>query len=453
MGKILIVDDEHSIRESLEMFLAEKGHTVATAASGREGLDRFRKEEPDVMILDIRLPDLNGLEVLDRAHGNGSTAKVIMMTAFHDMETTIQAMKRGAYDYIHKPLDADEVERSVNRALRILQVDRESPVLKKERGPESQEVIIGKSETMRDIFKMIGLLCQNRATVLIQGETGTGKELIARVIHTNSPFCEEPFITLDCAAVVETLLESELFGHEAGAFTGATHRKKGKIELAGAGTLFLDEVGELPPGLQGKFLGFLQRREYTRVGGHEPLLSRCRIVAATNRDLADMTRRGEFREDLFFRLRVVTLQVPSLQERLSDIPDLVNHFLHKINTELGTEVSKLQTGVIDRLMAHHWKGNVRDLENVLVEAVVRARGRVILLDEIEEILGLNQPPSAAGPSPHSLDDIEKKHIQNTLSQLAWNRTRTAQALGISMPTLRSKIRKYGIIPPADAAFS
>ena len=226
MGKILIVDDERSILESLDMFLGEKGHTVYTAFSGLEGFDKFNKEKPDVLILDIRLPDLNGLEVLDRVQSNGRGAKVIMMTAFHDMETTIQAMKRGAYDYIHKPLDADEVERSVNRALRLLEVDRESPVLKKAKSPSNQEVIIGKSETMRDIFKMIGLLCQNRATVLIQGETGTGKELIARVIHANSPFCDEPFITLDCAAVVQNLLESELFGHEAGAFTGATHRKK-----------------------------------------------------------------------------------------------------------------------------------------------------------------------------------------------------------------------------------
>jgi len=453
MSKILIVDDEHSILESLEMFLGEKGHSVHTAASGIEGLDTFNKERPDVMILDIRLPDLNGLEVLDRVQGNGCATKVIMMTAFHDMETTIQAMKRGAYDYIHKPLDADEVEKSVNRALRILEADRESPVVTRVKIPQDHDVIIGKSENMRDIFKMIGLLCQNRATVLIQGETGTGKELIARVIHANSPFCDEPFITFDCAAVVENLLESELFGHEAGAVTGATHRKKGKIELAGSGTLFLDEVGELPIGLQGKFLGFLQRREYTRVGGHEPLLSRCRIVAATNRDLSDMARRGEFREDLFFRLRVVTLQVPSLRERLMDIPDLVNHFLHKINTELGTEVKKIRTGGIDRLMAQRWKGNARELENVLVEAVVRARGRVLLLDEIERTLSLNEPPPSAGLSPFSLNGIERDHIQNTLSQLGWNRTRTAQALGISIPTLRSKIRKYGITPPADSAFS
>jgi DNA-binding NtrC family response regulator len=449
MGRILIVDDENSILESLEMFLEEKGHTVYKASSGLEGIDCIDREQPEVVILDIRLPDVNGLEVLGRLQGNGCAAKVIMMTAFHDMETTIQAMKRGAYDYIHKPLDADEVERSVNRALHILEVDRESPVLKKVKNPLNREVIIGKGEKMRDIFKVIGLLCQNRATVLIQGETGTGKELIARVIHANSPFCDEPFVTLDCAAVVQSLLESELFGHESGAFTGATRRKKGKIELAGSGTLFLDEVGELPLTLQGKFLGFLQRREYTRVGGQQPLLSRCRIVAATNRNLADLARRGEFREDLFFRLRVVTIQVPPLRERLSDIPEFVNHFLHKINMELGTEVNKLQNGVIERLMTHHWKGNVRDLENVLVETVVRARGRVVLLEEIDRILSMNVTDPSSDLSAFSLDDVEKEHIQNTLSQLGWNRTRAARALGISMPTLRSKIRKYGIVPPND----
>lgn len=447
MANILIVDDEYSILESLEMFLVEKGHCVSKASTGQEGIDLFDQKNPDILVLDIRLPDLNGLDMLSRLQSKGCAAKVIMMTAFHDMETTIQAMKRGAYDYIHKPLDVDEVERSINRALHILEIDRETPVLKKMKRPLDREVIVGKSEKMRDIFKMIGLLCQNRATVLIQGETGTGKELIARVIHWNSVFCDEPFVTLDCAAVVETLLESELFGHEAGAFTGATRRKLGKIEQAGSGTLFLDEVGELPPGLQGKFLGFIQRREYMRVGGQQPLLSRCRIVAATNRDLSDLVRQGEFREDLFFRLRVVTVQVPSLRERLSDIPDLVNHFLHKVNMELGTEVNKLQNGVIERLMTHHWKGNVRDLENVLVEAVVRARGQVLLLEEIERILSMNGTPPVSGLPAFSLNGMEKEHIQNTLSQLGWNRTRAAQILGISLPTLRSKIRKYGIAPP------
>jgi two-component system response regulator AtoC len=300
---------------------------------------------------------------------------------------------------------------------------------------------------MRDIFKMIGLLCQNRAAVLIQGETGTGKELIARVIHRNSFFNREPFVTLDCSSVVETLMESELFGHERGAFTGASRAKRGKIELAGRGTLFLDEVGELPLNLQGKFLGFLQRREYMRVGGQQTLQSRCRIIAATNRDLFSLVQQGRFKRDLFFRLKVVTINVPPLRERLSDIRELANYFLQKINLELGTEVLNLEQGVMDRLMAHNWTGNVRELENVLVEAVVRARGKVILLDEIEKILNLNHSLPDMGLSSYSMLVMEKKHIQNTLTQAGWNRTRASRMLGVTLPTLRSKIRKYGIVPP------
>ncbi len=242
MAKVLLVDDEDSILESLEMFLVEKGHEVFKAACARDGIELFSKVGPDVVILDIRLPDMDGIEVLNRLQGKGAATKVIMMTAFHDMETTVQAMKGGAYDYIHKPLDVDEIEKSVNKALHLLEVERKAPSFEGQRW-SGGEVIIGKSEKMREIFKMIGLLCRNRATVLIQGETGTGKELIARAIHKNSSFADQPFVTLDCAAAVETLLESELFGHEPGAFTGATGLKKGKIELAGSGTLFLDEIG------------------------------------------------------------------------------------------------------------------------------------------------------------------------------------------------------------------
>ncbi len=447
MAKILIIDDESSILESLEMFLGEKGHHIYKAATGEEGLVLFGEFKPDLVILDIRLPDKNGLDVLDEIQKDGACTKVIMITAFHDMETTIEAMKRGAYDYIHKPLDVYELEKALNRALSILELDRETPVLKEAETPPGSEVIIGKSEEMREIFKMIGLLCQNRAAVLIKGETGTGKELVARVIHSNSPFASEPFVILDCSSVVETLMESELFGHEKGAFTGATQTTQGKIELARRGTLFLDEVGELSLGLQGKFLGFLQRREFMRVGGQQVLKSRCRIIAATHRDLADMVRQGQFREDLYFRLRVVNIRVPPLRERLSSVPDLVRHFLKKINLELGTEVSRLQKGVMDRLAAHNWTGNVRDLENVLVEAVVRARGKVILLEEVEKILDMNTSPVSMGFSSYSLVSMEKEHIENTLLQAGWNRTTAATMLGISLPTLRSKIRKYGILPP------
>lgn len=444
MAKVLVVDDELSIRETLEMFLVEKGHEVFKAGTGQEGMDLFCEVAPDVVILDIRLPDTSGLEVLSRMQKQSAASKVIMITAFHDMETTIQAMKLGAYDYVHKPLDAEEMERTLNRALYILEVDRETPLPERGDASPNADVIIGKSKQMQGIFKMCGLLCQNRATVLIQGETGTGKELIARVIHRNSPYDKEPFVTLDCSAVVETLLESELFGHERGAFTGAHQTKLGKIELAGRGILFLDEVGELPLSLQGKFLGFLQRREYTRVGGEHTRKSSCRIIAASNRDLAHLVQQQAFKEDLYFRLRVVTIQVPPLVQRLSDIPDLVTHFLRKINFEMGTQVYKLQKGVIGCLKSHHWSGNVRELENVLVEAVIRARGKVILLEEIERILSVNHSSTIMGLSDYSLTKVEKDHILNTLLQCNWNRTQAARLLGMSLPTLRSKIRRYEI---------
>ena len=446
MDKILIIDDKHAILESLEMFFAEKGYRVYTADCGATGMALYTRHEPDVVILDIRLPDTHGISLLEQIQTLEKPAKVIMITAFQDMETTIQAMKLGAYDYIHKPLDVDKIELAVERALYTLKIDRETPQAAEITQPPNPEVIIGKSDRMRNIFKTIGLLSQNRAPVLIQGETGTGKELIARVIHRNSLFAMEPFITFDCSAVVETLLESELFGHEKGAFTGATQSKAGKIELAGNGTLFLDEIGELPLIMQRKFLGFLQRNEYDRVGGKHPLTSRCRIIAATNRNLAQMVNTGMFRQDLFFRLKVVMIQVPLLVDRLTDIPDLVGHFLQKINWELGTDIFNLEKGVLDRLSVHTWPGNVRELENVLVEAVVRARGKVILVDEIEDILSSNYPITTTRLATYSLPHMEKEHIRATLDRLNWNRSETARVLGISLPTLRKKIKKYGIVP-------
>ncbi len=445
MAKILVIDDELSILESLEMFLNEKGYEVLTAKRGKKGLELFLKECPLIVILDIRLPDLNGLDILKSMVSSNVSAKIIMITAFQDMESTILAMRRGAFDYIHKPLDVDEIEKAVDRAINILEIDKKTPTLEiKEKNSENPWEIIGKSEKMREIFKMMGLVCRSRVNVLLQGETGTGKELIARVIHLNSRFKDEPFIVFDCSAVVETLLESELFGHEKGAFTGADTVKKGKIELAGKGTLFLDEIAELPLNVQGNLLGFLQRREYTRVGGTKILKSDCRIITACNCDLAAKVRAGEFKEDLFFRLRVFMLKVPPLQERISDIPLLVEHFLHKINIELGTKITKLQNGVIKRFSNHPWKGNVRELENTIVQAIVGCRGNVLLKDDVDSILTMDDPLPPTGLASFSLAHVEKEHIAKTLSQLNWNKTKTATQLGITLPTLRSKIKRYDI---------
>ena len=449
--KILLIDDEISILETLGMFLSEKGSQVFKAQTGEKGFALFCERMPDIVIIDIHLPDSNGLDILNRIQNEGHLTKVIMITAYHDMETTIQAMKFGAFDYIHKPLDVDLVEEVIQRAISILEAEQEK-LLEAPRLKEfNPDLIIGKSDQMRKIFKIIGLSCQKRATVLIQGETGTGKELVARVIHQNSIYKNEPFVTLDCASVVPALIESELFGHTEGAFTGAHRTKKGKIELARNGTLFLDEIGELPHEVQGKLLGFLQRHEYMRVGGQEVLKSRCRVIAATNRDLFNMVHKQEFRRDLFYRLRVVIVQLPPLRERISDIDELVNHFMQKINLELNSEVLHLQDGVLKRLKAHEWPGNVRELENVLVEAVVQARGSVLLLDDIDKILCKYLEPEESEDGICSLPNMEKDHIKRTLDALNWRRTEAAQRLKISLPTLRSKIKKYNIKPPNGGA--
>ena len=450
MANLLIIDDEASIRRSLELYFTHSGYAVATAATGNEGLTRFQERPADVVILDIRLPDLNGLDVLTRIREQAPHAKVIMITAFQDMETTIQAMKNGAYEYIHKPLDLDDIEQAVERAVHVLEAEREFFLPDdQEPPPTEREVIIGKSREMLEIFKTIGIICQNTAPVLITGETGTGKGLIAGILHRNSPVNEHSFVTLDCSAVAENLLESELFGHEKGAFTGAHRTHKGKIEAAGEGTLFLDEIGELPLQLQVKFLGFLQNSEYMRVGRNQPLQAKCRIIAATNRNLADMVEQGTFREDLYYRLKVVMLHIPPLRERMFDIPPLTNHFMQKINRKLGTEVVKLDDDVLDIFMAHPWPGNVRELENTLSEVMARARGKVILREDIAKILAVEGVASHDDIESYSLAYMEKEHIKKVLLQTAWKRTDSANLLGITLPTLRSKIRKYGIITPDD----
>lgn len=444
--KILIIDDERPIRETLEMVLLEKGHHVASAEDGPGGLDAFRRERPEVVILDIRLPGINGMEVLQKIKEQDKDIDVIMITAYHDMDTTIQAMKAGAYEYIHKPIDADELEIAIDKLAENLKLKGHMEDLAKEISEEyNPDDIVGKSRAMQGIFKTIGMISESKATVLIQGESGTGKEMIAKTIHYNSPCRKDPFTPVNCSAIVETLLESELFGHERGAFTGAAFRKKGKIEQAGSGTLLLDEVGEIPLGIQVKLLRYLQEKEYERVGGEERLRSDARIIASTNRDLRSMVAEKRFRDDLYFRLKVVEIHVPPLRERKEDIPLLVEHLLNKANSEFQKKVTQIPRGVLDALMHYRWPGNIRELENLLRRAVVLCKGNVLLPEYLPDLFIEHQAPQGSTVIK-PLEHLEREHVRRVLEMTGWNKGRTCELLGISRPTLREKIRKYKLHP-------
>jgi len=444
--KILIVDDEAPIRETLEMVLLGKGYAVVTAEDGPAAISAFERELPDVVILDVCLPQMSGIEVLRMLKKKHEQITVIMITAYHDMETTIQAMKEGAYEYIRKPIDVDELEIVIDKVAKNLRlVNRLEALITDISREYKADNIVGKSRAMQQVFKTIAMVSESRATVLIQGESGTGKELIAKAIHYNSPFRKEPFVPVNCSSLVETLLESELFGHERGAFTGAVCRKTGKIEQAASGTLLLDEIGDISSVLQVKLLRFLQEKEFDRVGGNERIKSAARIIAATNRDLLRLVEENRFREDLYFRLKVVEIHVPPLRERKEDIPLLVDHLLHKINIELHKKVTQIPKDVMDALIAYAWPGNVRELENLLTRAVVLSKGNVLLPDHIQDVFDHRRAysrPAEIKP----LCQVEMEHVRRALTETHWNKGRTCELLGISRPTLRDKIKKYNLHP-------
>ena len=444
--KILIVDDEQPIRETLEMVMLGKGYDVVTAGDGLSALRAFDREQPDLVILDIRLPEMDGIQVLQQLRKKQKQTPVIMMTAYHDMETTIQAMKKGAYEYIRKPIDADELEIVINKVARNLDLTHRLEELITEISRDYKpDNIVGKSRAIQQIFKTIAMVSDNRTTVLIQGESGTGKELIARAIHYNGPFRKEPFVPVNCSALVETLLESELFGHEKGAFTGAVARKKGKIEQARNGTILLDEIGETSLSLQVKLLRFLQEKEFEPVGGEERLTSNARIIAATNKDLARMVEEKKFRADLYFRLKVMEIYVPPLRHRKEDIPLLVDHLLNKINMDLHKRVTRIPKDVMDALIHYQWPGNVRELENVLTRAVVLSKGPVLLPDCLPDFFDCR--PKHRDPEPlKSLSHMERDHIARALGQTGWKLGQACEILGITRPTLRKKIQKYNLQP-------
>lgn len=454
-NRILIIDDEQSLLESLEMFLTEAGYKVQCAASAREGLEKSRTFKPDVVILDIRLPDSDGFDVLQELRGVSKACPVIMITAFHDMDTTIRTVKLGAFEYIPKPIDVDELERAITKALKLNRTSplRESLSLDTSL-PYREGQIVGKSLAMKEIFKAVGRLSENQVTVLIEGETGTGKEVVAKAIHRNSPHKEQPFVAINCSTIVGTLLESELFGHERGSFTGASYTKKGKFELAEHGTIFLDEVGEIPLDLQSKLLRFLQEKEFERIGGEKKLKSNARVIAATNRELWSMVRAGQFREDLYYRLSVATVKLPPLRERKEDIPLLIDFLVRRINHELKMALKRVERRAVDRLTDYDWPGNVRELENVLTRAAIETQGDVITEEMVAPLLGKKALTAALqkrDARETSLEEFERAYILGVLERTQWHLGKACELLGISRPTLRQRLKSYHITRETDTS--
>ncbi len=442
MKSILVVDDDPLIRKTLLSHLSKESFEVILAEDGEEGLHKFEEGSVDLVILDIRLPDMDGLEVLMKMREKSENAYIVIMTAYDDMKTTVEAIKLGAFEYLVKPLDYVELDLTIDKAFRIRSLEDKVSYLVEEKQKEyTIDNIIGRSAQMRDVFKLIGSVANTRTNVLIHGESGTGKELVAKAIHYNSPYREEPFIVINCSAISDTLLESELFGHVKGAFTDAVCETKGKFEIAGKGTLFLDEVGDVSPNLQSKLLRVIETRDFMKVGGEKILKTEARIIAATNQALKSLIEEGKFREDLYYRLKVVEISLPPLRERKEDIPDLVAYLLEKINRELRKNVRKIPPLVMKLVTNFPWKGNVRELENALTSAVILAKGDVIL----EENLPLEAGERKLFPKELvSIREVEKEYIQHVLKETKGNKTRTSKILQISRPTLDKKIKEFGL---------
>ena len=452
MSNILVIDDDVAICRTVQLHFSSEGHDVKVAHSAEEGLERLRSGPTDVVILDIRMAGRSGLEILPEIKAAEPETPVIMITAFHDMESTIEAMQSGADDYIHKPMDLGELDAAVAKALRYREMRNSDTAIDARSSAEIREgVMVGGTNAMKEVFKTIGRVAKSSATVLITGESGTGKELVARAIHRAGPNPEGSLVAVNCAAMVETLLESDLFGHEKGAFTGAVSRQIGKFALAHDGTIFLDEVSELSPGIQAKLLRVLERKEFTPVGSKETHSVNARVIAATNIALEELTREGLFREDLYYRLQVVTINLPPLRERRADIPALVENLLTRINRQMRRSVSRVPREVIECLQQYDWPGNVRELENVLTKAVAVCPGEVITLDML--------PPDAMAGAPRScleqrqsvtelsLFDVEREHVAKVLASTGWHRGRACEILGVSRPRLRRLIKQYGLTPP------
>ena len=451
MARILIVDDEALMRDMAAESLRRLGHDVVLARNAAEGMEKF---DPSVALVlsDYKMPGATGLDFLRRIREKDEEVPFVLMTAHGTVQVAVEAMRHSAWDFLEKPFDPDVLELTVTRALEVEGLKRENRRLRE--ALDDRFRIVGNSTTLVAVQKLIAQVAPTRTTVLIQGESGTGKELVARAIHDSSPRADRPFVKVNCAALPESLFESELFGHEKGAFTGALRSQRGKFELADGGTLLLDEVSEMPLAMQAKLLRVLQEREIPKIGSETEIPVDVRIVCSTNRDLAAEVEAGRFRQDLFYRLNVIRIHVPPLRDRLEDVPGLATWFLRRYNAENGFTVSGFSPAALDRLRSHRWPGNVRELENAVQRAVVLTQSGEVGA----QVLGLDGPPatapraaSGAAPSPaSSLDpaepvtiaEMEKRMIFAALDRLGQNRTRAAEQLGISIRTLRNKLREY-----------
>ena len=440
---ILIVDDEESVRDSLSSWFIEDGYYVKCAENAKRALSIMESEDFDIILADLKMPGMDGLEMLRRIKSLDKESIVIVMTAFATVDTAVKALKDGAYDYVTKPFDPDDLSHLIRNACKEIMLRDENEVLRKKVfSLENVEDIIGKSDAMQHVMREVESVAQSSSSVIITGESGTGKELIARAIHYNSSRKFYPLVSVHCGALTESLLESELFGHEKGAFTGALYNRKGRFEMADNGTLFLDEIATISSKMQVELLRVLETKSFMRVGGNKEISSDFRLICATNRDLRTMVEKGEFREDLYYRLNVVNIHVPPLRERTDDIPLLADHFIRKYCTTMNRPLVSIDQSALKRMENYPFPGNIRELENMIERAIVIGNGKKIQLKDLpiarEEI----------SSSVESLDDFEKTFILSILNKYDWNISRSAKVLKIDRVTLYNKIKKHGLKPPA-----
>lgn len=443
---ILVVDDEESLRDSMKILL-EDDYDVVFAVDGREALRKVKSAKPDLVLLDVKLPEIDGMEVLRRIKGSDPEIEVVMVTAMNTVQYAVEAIKSGAYDYITKPFDIDSISSIVEKIIEKKDLERENKYLKEEISKKYQfEKIIGASPALQEIFTVISEISRNDSTVLIYGESGTGKELAARAIHNLSPRSNKLFVPINCAAIPENLLESELFGHERGAFTGAFERKLGKFEIAEGGTIFLDEIGSMSHSLQGKLLRVLQEKEFERVGSNRPIKFDVRVISATNKNLQRAIKEEKFRNDLFFRLNVIPITLPPLRERREDIPLLIDHFLSIYNSEFGKKVKGFSKDALDSLIGYKWPGNVRELQNLIERLVALSKERIIAKAKLpSEILGLEMISEAVDEDKMDYKkatySFEAAFIKKALQKTGGKKSKAAELMGVHRNTLLNMRRK------------